>query len=114
MDEDRVYRAARKVVARRGELDMTQDELAKRAGIDPTTVRNLERREGPRWPIARTRARIEKALLWPNGEIERLALEDEQEPGIPAALEEAVKRSVPETDAPRVIEAVRRALADGA
>ena len=68
---DGTHRAARAVAARRGELAMTQQELAAAAGVDSKTIYNLESRG--RWPIARTRASIEKALDWPSGELDRLA-----------------------------------------
>lgn len=64
-------RAARLTAARRGELGMTQQQLADTAGVDVKTIGSLERRG--RWPIARSRARIEAALRWPPGELERLA-----------------------------------------
>jgi transcriptional regulator with XRE-family HTH domain len=70
-------RAARAVAARRGELGLTQQELAGAAGVDSKTIYNLESRG--RWPIARTRASIEKALDWPVGEMERIA-ETEADP----------------------------------
>lgn len=70
-------RAARAVTARRGELGMTQGELAAAAGVDIKTIGSLERRG--RWPIARTRALIEKGLGWPVGELERIAAEEEPE-----------------------------------
>ena len=67
-------RAAQAVAARRGELGLTQHQLAAKAGVDPKTVGNLEKRD--RWPIAKNRAAIEKALLWPSGEMERIASKD--------------------------------------
>ena len=51
------------VEARRGTLGMSRDELAAKAQIDPKTIYNLEK-DG-KWPIARTRARIESALYIP-------------------------------------------------
>jgi len=69
-------RAARAVAARRGELRMTQSELGAAAGVDTKTIGNLESRG--RWPIARTRALIEKALGWPSGEMERIAAAGEE------------------------------------
>jgi DNA-binding XRE family transcriptional regulator len=78
-------RAARAVAARRGELRMTQRELGAAAGVDTKTIGNLEKRGV--WPIARTRAPIEKALGWPVGEMERIAAqEEEKQPVIPPAL----------------------------
>lgn len=71
---------------------MTQQELADRAGIDVKTIGSLETRD--RWPIARTRARIEEALGWPDGEMTRLAEEGEGPlvpPKVVAALEDAYR-----------------------
>lgn len=64
-------RAARAVTARRGQLGLTQQELADAAGVDIKTIGNLESRG--RWPIARTRARIENALGWQAGEMQRIS-----------------------------------------
>lgn len=72
-------RAARAVTARYGELGLTQQELADMAAVDIKTIGNLVKRG--RWPIARTRTRIEKALGWPPGEMERIASEEEQQAG---------------------------------
>lgn len=55
---------------------MTQQELARTADVDTKTIWNLETKG--RWPIARSRARIEKALGWPQGELERIASEQER------------------------------------
>lgn len=82
-------RAARAVAARRGELQMTQQELASVAGVDIKTIGNLESRG--RWPIARTRARIEKALHWPVGQMERIASEDAEEPKPPTVRPEILR-----------------------
>lgn len=84
-------RAAHAVAARRGELDMTQQELAEAAGVDLKTIGNLERRG--RWPIARTRARIERALRWPSGEMERLAVP--AKPTIPAEVLAVIQKNYP-------------------
>jgi transcriptional regulator with XRE-family HTH domain len=85
-----VQRAADAVEARRGELRMTQRELADAAGVDIKTIGSLEKRG--RWPIARTRAAIERALKWPPGEMKRIA---DQEPA-PPALSEATQRMMRE------------------
>lgn len=50
---------------------MTQTEFARRAGVDPKTLRALE--SGERWPHAKTRLAIEQALEWPAGTIADLA-----------------------------------------
>lgn len=85
-------RAAQAVAERRGKLDMTQQDLADRAGVDAKTIGNLETRG--RWPIARTRARIEEALGWPDGEMTRLAGDGEGPlvpPEVVAVLEHAYR-----------------------
>jgi len=62
--------AAAAAIARRAELGLTQEELATKAGVAPRTVTYFE---AGRWPNPHTRARIERALGWPSGEISRLA-----------------------------------------
>jgi DNA-binding XRE family transcriptional regulator len=63
---DEVQRVGRAVAARRGELGLTQQELADDAGVDIKTVYNLE--SGARWPIAKNRAALAVALRWePDG-----------------------------------------------
>ena len=59
---DELQRVGRAVAARRGQLGMTQQELADAAHVDLKTVYNLE--SGTRWPIARNRAAISAALNW--------------------------------------------------
>ncbi|MBF6350329.1 hypothetical protein IU448_15080 [Nocardia flavorosea] len=49
---------------------MEQALLAERAGVDPKTVRSLEK--GERWPRDQSRAKIESALQWPAGALDRL------------------------------------------
>lgn len=107
-------RAARAVAARRGELGMTQQELASVAGVDTKTIGNLERRG--RWPIARTRALMEKALHWPVGEMERIASSDE-EPKPPRVRPEVlremyadIRASVPADEAELMIANIEAAL----
>ena len=73
-------RAARAVMARRGELGMDREELAAKAGIDPKTLYNLEVRG--RWPIAVTRSKIETALRWPSGEMEHMVSQEEFPPDV--------------------------------
>nr|WP_062336095.1 helix-turn-helix transcriptional regulator [Herbidospora sakaeratensis] len=48
------------VTQRRGELGMTQTELAAASSVDVKTIYNLE--SGEKWPQAATRARVERAL----------------------------------------------------
>ena len=71
-------RAALAVEARRGGLGMSREDLAAKAKIDPKTIYNLEK--NGKWPIARTRARIETALGWPDGEMARIAADQQPEP----------------------------------
>jgi transcriptional regulator with XRE-family HTH domain len=108
-------RAARAVAARRGELGLTQQELAGAAGVDSKTIYNLESRG--RWPIARTRASIEKALDWPVGEMERIA-DSEPDPLLDPQdeHEEAILSSprLTRDDKRQMIASYRRARASGA
>lgn len=73
LDRERV---AKYVVARRGALGLTQEQLAERAGVTVKTIYNLE--SGGRWPQARTRGAIEEALHWRPGDLVRIA--EGQEP----------------------------------
>jgi DNA-binding XRE family transcriptional regulator len=96
-------RAAQAVAARRGELGMDRGELADTAGVDPKTLYNLEVKG--RWPIAVTRAKIEKALHWQSGEMERIAsqaAEEEPEPAIPQSLLREIMETEGLTDEERV------------
>ena len=106
-------KAARAVMARRGELGMDRRELADAAGIDPKTLYNLEVKG--RWPIAVTRARIETALRWPSGEMERMAAEQsEPEPELPPSLLADIYRTFPDEEGrQRAIRLFRRTLAEG-
>lgn len=56
--------------ARRRELNMDRAALARTAGVDPKTLRAFE--EGERWPRDQSRTRIESALKWPAGILEKL------------------------------------------
>jgi transcriptional regulator with XRE-family HTH domain len=83
-------RAAQAVAVRRGKLGMTQQDLAREAKVDAKTIGNLETRG--KWPIARTRARIEEALGWPDGEMTRLAA-DGDGPLVPPEVAAAIGRA---------------------
>jgi transcriptional regulator with XRE-family HTH domain len=90
LDRERV---AKYVVARRGSLGMTQEQLAERAGVTVKTVYNLE--SAGRWPQARTRGAIEKALGWRSGDLTRVGEGGEpvpqaasEEPGMDTMLRE--------------------------
>lgn len=63
-------RAIRFVIARRGELGMTQAQLAEAAGVAERTVRSLE--IGEAWPWARNLAAIARALKLDAGELDAL------------------------------------------
>ncbi|MFD0688920.1 helix-turn-helix domain-containing protein [Actinomadura fibrosa] len=67
LDRERV---AKYVVARRGSLGLTQEQLSERAGVTVKTIYNLE--AGERWPQARTRSAIESALQWRPGDLRRI------------------------------------------
>lgn len=71
-------RVAKYVVARRGSLGLTQEQLAERAGVTVKTIYNLE--SGGRWPQARTRGAIEAALRWRPGDLVRIG--EGQEPSV--------------------------------
>lgn len=80
---DELRRVGRAVAARRGELGMTQHELAEAAGVDLKTVYNLE--SGTRWPIARTRAAISAALGWEADALARIS--DDGDPVLAAYIQ---------------------------
>lgn len=82
-------RAAMEVEARRGALGMSRDDLAAKAQVDPKTVYNLEK--NGKWPIARTRARIETALNWPSGEMGRIASAPDAQPDRPRIHPEVLR-----------------------
>jgi plasmid maintenance system antidote protein VapI len=54
------------------ELGITPGQLARQAGVDATTVRALIR--GTRWPRMVTAERINAALGWAPGELQRAGL----------------------------------------
>jgi transcriptional regulator with XRE-family HTH domain len=70
-EDEGIQRVGRAVAARRGELGMTQQDLADAAGIDLKTVYNIE--SGTRWPIAKTRVAVAEALRWPPDALSVLA-----------------------------------------
>jgi transcriptional regulator with XRE-family HTH domain len=59
--------------ARMAELDVTQAEVAGRAGVALMTVRELQHNLQPRRRSPRTLAALSEALGWPAGHLERLA-----------------------------------------
>ena len=54
-----------------GERGLTQEALAEKAGVDPTTVNAFLK--GRNWPQVRTRAKLEVALGWPVGMLAQIA-----------------------------------------
>lgn len=108
---DRVSAA---VVIRRSELGLTQKQLAAKAGVAERTVQNLEAGTHPQ-PLIR--GKIEKALGWPPGEMERIVwgadpqpkpeLDDDQ-----ALLEDLRRVYRDDPDGPEKIRAVLRAVAE--
>ena len=95
--------AVRAAQARMGELGLTQEALAKRSGLDLSTVNTFV--NGHTWPQVRTRAKLETALEWPVGQLGRIAS------GSDAASDdrEAELRSV-RKDLEALESALRRAL----
>ncbi|MET7752288.1 MULTISPECIES: helix-turn-helix transcriptional regulator [Actinomycetes] len=84
-------RVGTEVQRRRLDRHMDQADLAGAAGVDRKTLRALEK--GTRWPREASRAKIENALNWPAGVLERLLDEaldsadpDEELPSAQATL----------------------------
>jgi transcriptional regulator with XRE-family HTH domain len=71
MSDRDTKRAGRYVFARRGELGMTQEQLARVAHVDPKTINTFE--HGDRWPWARNIAKIESGLGWPRLTLDRIS-----------------------------------------
>ena len=63
--------AGRVVLARRGELGLTQQEAATRAGVNIDTLSDMER--GKSWPWAKNVAAIARALDLDAVELQRIA-----------------------------------------
>lgn len=61
------------IQTRLGELDMTQAELAARAGVALMTVRELQHNLTPRRRSPRTLAAVSEALGWPGDQLTRIA-----------------------------------------
>lgn len=72
-DDDRMRRrreiARDAFIARRAELGLTQEDVARRAGIVVRSVVNFESQG--KWPKPRSRAGLERAVEWPPGELHR-------------------------------------------
>jgi transcriptional regulator with XRE-family HTH domain len=86
LDRERV---AKYVVARRGSMGLTQEQLAERAGVTVKTIYNLE--AGERWPQARTRSAIEAALDWRPGDLVRIGEGLEPAPSASADMSAALR-----------------------
>lgn len=65
------HRAAAAMTARMETLRTNAAGVARAAGVDPKTIRAVL--AGRSWPRSGTRARIEAALGWPEGELTRRA-----------------------------------------
>lgn len=64
--------AIRAAINRRGELGLTQEQLAERAGVSPRTIGMFE--TGQSWPRARQLGQIERlGLNWPVGHLREVA-----------------------------------------
>lgn len=72
--------AVRAALTRRGELGLTQAELAKRAGVHRRTIQDFE--AGKKWPRTQTLAQLERlGLDWPVGYLSEFAAKhSEQHP----------------------------------
>jgi len=63
--------AGRAALARRGELELTQLDVAAAAGVDVQTYRALE--TGESWPWAKNLVAIARALGFEPGELQQIA-----------------------------------------
>lgn len=103
-----IQRAGDYVIARRGQLRMTQEQLASNASVNTKTIYNLE--AGLRWPWAENRSAIEEALGWPPMTLEMLARGGEP----PTVFDAAVDRKPGLSDETRgQIKRQRRRLRPG-
>jgi transcriptional regulator with XRE-family HTH domain len=91
------------VVVRRSELGLTQKGLALKAGVAERTVQNLEAGKRPQ-PLIR--GKIEKALGWPPGEMDRIATAPDPapEPSVPPDVLRVIRRNYPPERQAEVIE----------
>jgi len=99
--------ARRAFKARRGALELTQEDAARRGGVVLRTVQNFE---AGKWPNARSRAMLERGVDWPPGEIERLAAKPE--PGLDPKLVELASQLTDE-EAEALIRLLRRSRDEG-
>lgn len=98
-----VARAGAAVAARREELKLTQRHLAREGIVNAGTLVDFEK--GRRWPRKSTRSKLEDALQWPPGTINRIRLEHN---GPEAENTEVLTNSM--VRAPLMAEAVELAL----
>lgn len=70
MNEREPWEVGQIVARRRARLRMDAAELAGSAGVDPKTLRSLER--GERWPRDGTLRKIEQALQWEPGALDSI------------------------------------------
>lgn len=66
-------RAGRAVALRISDMGTTVTAVARAAGVAPNTVRAFM--NGERWPHRDTRCRLNEALGWPEGEIQRRGID---------------------------------------
>ncbi|AQT83160.1 hypothetical protein B1R94_27650 [Mycolicibacterium litorale] len=102
MSHPDIARVGHSVGARREELGLSQRQLSRDGVITTHSLIALEK--GRRWPRASTRARLEAALQWPAGTLERLR-------GGDAAAGETTVTTTTATDAPFMADVVDVALA---
>jgi transcriptional regulator with XRE-family HTH domain len=101
------------VIARRSDLGLTQRELAAKAAVAERTVQNLEAGKRPQ-PLIR--GKIERALGWEAGEMERIAARKPEAPPQPPAISPSllasIRKEFPDDPAAqqRVIDAVERTM----
>lgn len=81
---------------RMGELGFTQEALAAKARVDPTTVNAFL--NGRNWPQVRTRARIEVALQWDVGMLTRIAKGEEPPRPVEPLTADELRRLIAEAN----------------
>lgn len=109
-----LQRAGRAVIARREARGLSQLALARKAGIDPKTLRALE--TGTRWPQGKNRAAVERALGWRLGALEAIregldaALSVENPHSADAIIAGVVEDLGLDDNSPATLRALRRDL----
>lgn len=84
--------AGERVQLARAQLGLNQNELAAKAGVNPTTISFLE--TGKRWPRVKSQLGITRALGWPDGELERIARSYTGEPAAEDAVVAVLRRAL--------------------